>query len=54
MHTEQQRQAREDEEMARMLQAMAIRQNREEAEIAKRFADREKQLWAVSYLRLSP
>lgn len=42
------RAARDEEEMRRLLEALAIRQTREEAELAKKFAEREKQLWAVS------
>lgn len=43
---EQARQAREEEEMATLLRAMAIKQNEEEADVARRFAEREKQLWS--------
>ncbi|KAK8847518.1 hypothetical protein IAR55_005376 [Kwoniella newhampshirensis] len=43
---EDDRMAREAEEMRRLLEGMAIKQNKEEEETAKRFAEREKKLWA--------
>jgi nucleoporin GLE1 len=39
---------RETEEIRRLLEGMAVRQVKEEDEMRKRFADREKKLWEVS------
>lgn len=47
---EHSRAAREEEEMRRMLEGLAIKQTRQEEEMARRFAEREKKLWAVSVL----
>ena len=43
---EQLRLDREEEDMRRLLQAMAIKQSREDEEVARQFAEREKKLWA--------
>ncbi|WWD21609.1 hypothetical protein CI109_106095 [Kwoniella shandongensis] len=43
---EDDRVAREAEEMRRLLEGMAIKQNKEEEETARKFAEREKKLWA--------
>lgn len=42
------RAARGEEEMRRMLEVMAIRQSTEEEETARRFVERNRQLWVVS------
>ncbi len=43
---EQARLDREEEDMRKLLEAMAIKQTKEEADVAKQFAEREKKLWA--------
>lgn len=43
---------RNEEEMRRLLEGMAIRQTREEEAAARRFEDRERQLWAVGVLSI--
>jgi nucleoporin GLE1 len=43
---EQARQAQEEEDMTRLLESMAIKQHRDEEELARKFAEREKQLWS--------
>jgi len=48
MSDEDKRVAREEEEMMRMLKGMEIRQKEEEEEMARRFDERKRQLWAVS------
>lgn len=50
---EKERTAREEEEMARLLQGLVLQQAKKEEELAKRFADREKKLWAVSAVSLN-
>lgn len=42
------RSAKEEEEMARLLEGLVLQQAKKEEELAKRFAEREKKLWAVS------
>lgn len=46
---EKERTAREEEEMARLLEGLVLQQARKEEELAKRFVEREKKLWAVSH-----
>lgn len=48
---EKERNKREDEEMARLLQGMVMQQEKKEKELAEQFAEREKKLWAVSTRR---
>ena len=43
---EQLRLDREEEDMRKLLEAMAIKQSRDEADLARQFAEREKRLWA--------
>lgn len=50
---EKARSVREEEEMARLLEGLVLQQARKEEELAKRFAEREKKLWAVSSSILS-
>lgn len=44
---EKERTAREEEEMTRLLEGLVLQQAKREEEVAKRFSEREKKLWAV-------
>jgi hypothetical protein len=50
---EQERNRKEDEEMARLLQGLVVQQEKKEKELAEKFLEREKKLWAVSSFPLS-